>query len=61
MLDHLASVNPVSLCNPMACGKGRQPTRDGHGRDAVYNERRGQRGGLGWKAPDAWLWLLIGQ
>uniref|UniRef100_A0A5K3G2N6 Uncharacterized protein n=1 Tax=Mesocestoides corti TaxID=53468 RepID=A0A5K3G2N6_MESCO len=45
MLDNLASVNPVSLCDPMACGKGRQPTREG----------------LGWKAPEAWLWLLIGQ
>uniref|UniRef100_A0A5K3FYH7 Uncharacterized protein n=1 Tax=Mesocestoides corti TaxID=53468 RepID=A0A5K3FYH7_MESCO len=30
MLDHLASANPVSLCNPMACGKERQPTREGH-------------------------------
>uniref|UniRef100_A0A5K3FTQ4 Transposase n=1 Tax=Mesocestoides corti TaxID=53468 RepID=A0A5K3FTQ4_MESCO len=45
MLDHLAAANPVSLCDPMACGKGRQPTREG----------------LGWKAPDVWLWLLIGQ
>uniref|UniRef100_A0A5K3FZN2 Transposase n=1 Tax=Mesocestoides corti TaxID=53468 RepID=A0A5K3FZN2_MESCO len=31
MLDHLASANPVFLCDPMACGKGRQPTREGHG------------------------------
>uniref|UniRef100_A0A5K3G5Y3 Transposase n=1 Tax=Mesocestoides corti TaxID=53468 RepID=A0A5K3G5Y3_MESCO len=31
MLDHLASANPVSLCDPMACGKGRQPTREGNG------------------------------
>uniref|UniRef100_A0A5K3EHM1 Uncharacterized protein n=1 Tax=Mesocestoides corti TaxID=53468 RepID=A0A5K3EHM1_MESCO len=31
MLYHLAAANPVSLCNPMACGKGRQPTREGHG------------------------------
>uniref|UniRef100_A0A5K3G400 Transposase n=1 Tax=Mesocestoides corti TaxID=53468 RepID=A0A5K3G400_MESCO len=45
MLDHLASANPVFLCDPMACGKGRQLTREG----------------LGWKAPDAWHWLLIGQ
>uniref|UniRef100_A0A5K3F4B8 Alternative protein n=1 Tax=Mesocestoides corti TaxID=53468 RepID=A0A5K3F4B8_MESCO len=45
MLGHLASANTVSLCNPMACGKGRQPTREGLGR----------------KAPDSWLWLLIGQ
>uniref|UniRef100_A0A5K3FX03 AcnX domain-containing protein n=1 Tax=Mesocestoides corti TaxID=53468 RepID=A0A5K3FX03_MESCO len=45
MLDHLASANPVTLCDRMACGKERQPTREG----------------LGWKAPDACLWLLIGQ
>uniref|UniRef100_A0A5K3G2D4 Uncharacterized protein n=1 Tax=Mesocestoides corti TaxID=53468 RepID=A0A5K3G2D4_MESCO len=31
MLDHLAAANPVSLCGLMACGKGRQPTREGHG------------------------------
>uniref|UniRef100_A0A5K3G304 Uncharacterized protein n=1 Tax=Mesocestoides corti TaxID=53468 RepID=A0A5K3G304_MESCO len=30
-------------------------------RRCIYNERRGQRGGLGWKAPDACLWLLIDQ
>uniref|UniRef100_A0A5K3G7Y4 Uncharacterized protein n=1 Tax=Mesocestoides corti TaxID=53468 RepID=A0A5K3G7Y4_MESCO len=45
MLSHLASANRVSLCDPMACGKRRQPTREG----------------LGWRAPDAWLWLVIGQ
>uniref|UniRef100_A0A5K3F4X4 RUN domain-containing protein n=1 Tax=Mesocestoides corti TaxID=53468 RepID=A0A5K3F4X4_MESCO len=45
MLDHLAAANPVSLCDPMACGKDKQPTTEG----------------LGWEAPDAWLWLLIGQ
>uniref|UniRef100_A0A5K3G8E0 Uncharacterized protein n=1 Tax=Mesocestoides corti TaxID=53468 RepID=A0A5K3G8E0_MESCO len=55
MLDHLASANPVSLCDPMACGKGRQSTR-GHERDAVYNERRGQRGGLGWKGSGILHW-----
>uniref|UniRef100_A0A5K3EI73 Integrase n=1 Tax=Mesocestoides corti TaxID=53468 RepID=A0A5K3EI73_MESCO len=56
MLGHLASANPVSLCDPMAFGKGRQPNREGHERGAVYNERRGRHRGLGWKAPDAWLW-----
>uniref|UniRef100_A0A5K3G2P4 Transposase n=1 Tax=Mesocestoides corti TaxID=53468 RepID=A0A5K3G2P4_MESCO len=30
MLDHLAAVNPVSLCNPMACEEDKQPTREGH-------------------------------
>uniref|UniRef100_A0A5K3G5I4 Uncharacterized protein n=1 Tax=Mesocestoides corti TaxID=53468 RepID=A0A5K3G5I4_MESCO len=59
MLDHLASANPVSLCDPVACGKGRQPTREGHGRDAVYNERRGQRGGLGWKSSGILQWRRI--
>uniref|UniRef100_A0A5K3F4G9 Amidase domain-containing protein n=1 Tax=Mesocestoides corti TaxID=53468 RepID=A0A5K3F4G9_MESCO len=45
MLDHLAAANPVSLCVPMACEEDKQPTR----------------AGLGWKAPDVWLWLTIGQ
>uniref|UniRef100_A0A5K3FN95 Transposase n=1 Tax=Mesocestoides corti TaxID=53468 RepID=A0A5K3FN95_MESCO len=45
ILDHLAAANPAPLCVPMACEEGRQPTREG----------------LGWKAPDVWLWLLIGQ
>uniref|UniRef100_A0A5K3EYD2 Transposase n=1 Tax=Mesocestoides corti TaxID=53468 RepID=A0A5K3EYD2_MESCO len=31
MLDYVASANPVSLCDPMACGKRRQPTREEHG------------------------------
>uniref|UniRef100_A0A5K3FWA2 AcnX domain-containing protein n=1 Tax=Mesocestoides corti TaxID=53468 RepID=A0A5K3FWA2_MESCO len=52
ILDDLAAANPVSLCVPMACEKDKQPIREGHDRGAVYNERRAQRGGLGWKAPD---------
>uniref|UniRef100_A0A5K3FZB9 Uncharacterized protein n=1 Tax=Mesocestoides corti TaxID=53468 RepID=A0A5K3FZB9_MESCO len=36
----------------MACEKDKQSTREGHDRGAAYNERRGQRGGLGWKVPD---------
>uniref|UniRef100_A0A5K3FSE2 Uncharacterized protein n=1 Tax=Mesocestoides corti TaxID=53468 RepID=A0A5K3FSE2_MESCO len=45
----------------MACAEDKQPTREGRNRGAVYNERRGQLGRLGWRAPDVWLWLLIGQ
>uniref|UniRef100_A0A5K3G019 Uncharacterized protein n=1 Tax=Mesocestoides corti TaxID=53468 RepID=A0A5K3G019_MESCO len=35
----------------MACEEDRQPTSDRYLRDAVHNERCGQRGGLGWTAP----------
>uniref|UniRef100_A0A5K3EHG6 Uncharacterized protein n=1 Tax=Mesocestoides corti TaxID=53468 RepID=A0A5K3EHG6_MESCO len=52
ILDHLATANPVSLCVPMACEEDKQPTREGHYLGVAYNEQRGQRGGLGWKAPD---------
>uniref|UniRef100_A0A5K3F7R3 Acetyltransferase n=1 Tax=Mesocestoides corti TaxID=53468 RepID=A0A5K3F7R3_MESCO len=45
MFEHLASANHVSLCVIMACEDDKQPTREG----------------LGWKAPDAWLWLVMGQ
>ncbi|VDD84568.1 unnamed protein product [Mesocestoides corti] len=50
-LTTLASANRVSLCVPMACEEDRQPTSDRYLRDAVHNERCGQRGGLGWTAP----------
>uniref|UniRef100_A0A5K3G2U1 Uncharacterized protein n=1 Tax=Mesocestoides corti TaxID=53468 RepID=A0A5K3G2U1_MESCO len=36
-----------------------QPER--HEWVVVYVERRGQRSGLGWKTPDVWLCLVIGQ
>uniref|UniRef100_A0A5K3F3Y0 Uncharacterized protein n=1 Tax=Mesocestoides corti TaxID=53468 RepID=A0A5K3F3Y0_MESCO len=29
-VGHLASANPVSLCDPMACQEDKQLTREGH-------------------------------
>uniref|UniRef100_A0A5K3EG41 Secreted protein n=1 Tax=Mesocestoides corti TaxID=53468 RepID=A0A5K3EG41_MESCO len=59
--DVASSANPLSLRVPVACEEDRQPTRERHECGAVYIERRGQRGGLEWKAPGAWFWLVIGQ
>uniref|UniRef100_A0A5K3FVP2 Uncharacterized protein n=1 Tax=Mesocestoides corti TaxID=53468 RepID=A0A5K3FVP2_MESCO len=30
ILDHLTAANPVSVCVPMACEEGKQPTREEH-------------------------------
>uniref|UniRef100_A0A5K3FVX4 ENR1 protein n=1 Tax=Mesocestoides corti TaxID=53468 RepID=A0A5K3FVX4_MESCO len=51
----LDSANPVSLCVPISFEE------DKHERGVVYNEWHRQRGGLGWKAPDMWFWLVINQ
>uniref|UniRef100_A0A5K3FG13 Uncharacterized protein n=1 Tax=Mesocestoides corti TaxID=53468 RepID=A0A5K3FG13_MESCO len=43
----------------MACEEEKQLTRKGHGRGAVYDEQRGQRGGLGWKGSGILRWRRI--
>uniref|UniRef100_A0A5K3ELX4 Polyprotein n=1 Tax=Mesocestoides corti TaxID=53468 RepID=A0A5K3ELX4_MESCO len=55
------NANSLSLCILMACEEGKQPTRERQERGAVYNGRRSQLCGLGWRAPDMWFWHVMGQ
>uniref|UniRef100_A0A5K3F9C7 Uncharacterized protein n=1 Tax=Mesocestoides corti TaxID=53468 RepID=A0A5K3F9C7_MESCO len=48
MLDHLAQ--PILCPSAFQWHARKQPTREGHDCEAVYNERRGQNRGLGWES-----------
>uniref|UniRef100_A0A5K3FWN6 Secreted protein n=1 Tax=Mesocestoides corti TaxID=53468 RepID=A0A5K3FWN6_MESCO len=55
ILDHANLSQSSFFCVPIPFEEDLKPTRDRHLGEAVHNEQRRHRGGLGWTSPDSWL------